>query len=201
MYLDFYREIDNINLHKLNKHTVFIQSDIDILEKVDIEEIIEEEIDMLDLKDNFLPKGLTPLEDLFYSNDVPKKPKMEPVRSHIEECNIGIELKPKMIKLYKSLPPWEKEQYINILNEYQDVFAWSYEDLKPYDTNIIQHKIPIKDDKKPFKQKLRRINLFLLPLIEKEVKHMYDAQIIAPTRYSDWVSNLVPTRNKTMCRL
>ena len=26
---------------------------------------------------------------------------------------------------------------------------------------------------------------------------MYDAQIIAPIRYSDWVSNLVPTRNKT----
>ena len=30
---------------------------------------------MLDLKDNFLPKGLTPLEDLFDSNDVPKNPK------------------------------------------------------------------------------------------------------------------------------
>ena len=26
---------------------------------------------------------------------------------------------------------------------------------------------------------------------------MYDAQIIAPIRYSDWVSNLVPTRKKT----
>ena len=25
---------------------------------------------------------------------------------------------------------------------------------------------------------------------------MYDAQIIAPIRYSNWVSNLVPTRNK-----
>ena len=26
---------------------------------------------------------------------------------------------------------------------------------------------------------------------------MYEAQIIAPIRYSDWVSNLVPTRKKT----
>ena len=26
---------------------------------------------------------------------------------------------------------------------------------------------------------------------------MYDAQIISPIRYSDWVSNLVPTRKKT----
>ena len=102
-----------------------------------------------------------------------------------------------MIKFSKSLPPQEKEKYIELLKEYQDVFAWSYEDLKAYDTNIIQHKIPIKDDQKPFKQKLRRINSVLLPLIEKEVKRMYDAQIIAPIRYSDWVSNLVPTRKKT----
>lgn len=101
---------------------------------------------MLDLKYTFLPKGLTPLEDLFDSNDVPKNPKMEPVRSDIEECNIGTELKPKMIKLSKYLPPQEKEQYIDLLKEYQDVFAWSYEDLKAYDTNIIQQKIPIKDD-------------------------------------------------------
>ena len=77
------------------------------------------------------------------------------------------------------------------------MFAWSYEDLKAYDTDIIQHKIPIKYDQKPFKRKLRRINPVLLPLIEKEVKRMYDAQIIAPIRYSDWVSNLVPTRKKT----
>jgi len=35
-----------------------------------------------------------------------------------------------------------------------------------------------------------------MPLIEKEVKRMYEAQIIAPTRYSYWVSNLVSTRKK-----
>ena len=93
---------------------------------------------MLDLKDNFLPKGLTPLEDLFDSNDVPKNPKMEIVKSDIEECNIGTQTKPKMIKLSKYLPPQEKEKCIQLLKEYQDVFAWSYEDLKAYDTNIIQ---------------------------------------------------------------
>ena len=37
----------------------------------------------------------------------------------------------------------------------------------------------------------------LLPLIEKEVKRMFEAGIIAPIRFSEWVSNLVPTRKKT----
>ena len=44
---------------------------------------------------------------------------------------------------------------------------WEYSDLKTYDKNIIQHKIPLEKDTIPFKQKLRPINLVLLPLIEK----------------------------------
>ena len=36
-----------------------------------------------------------------------------------------------------------------------------------------------------------------MPSIEKEVKIMFDAQTIAPIRYSDQISNLVTTRKKT----
>ena len=104
---------------------------------MEIDKIISEETEVINLKDNFLPKGLTPLENLFYSNDVLRKPKMESLRSDIEECNIGTNENPKLIKLSKSLPPTEKVKYIEFLKEFQDVFAWSYEDLKSYDTNII----------------------------------------------------------------
>jgi hypothetical protein len=107
---------------------------------------------------------------LFDFNDVSKKPKIEPTGAEVEECNIGTEQEQKMIKLSKSLPPAEKKKYINLFKEFIDVFAWSYEDLKSYDTNIIHHKIRIKEDQKHFKQKLRRINLRLMPLIEKEIK-------------------------------
>ena len=69
--------------------------------------------------------------------------------------------------------------------------------MKSYDTNIIQHKIPLKENQKPFKQKLRRINPVVVPLVEKEIKKMYDAGIIVPLRYSEWVSNLVSVRKET----
>lgn len=101
-----------------------------------------------------------------------------------------------MIKLSKTLPPDQKLKYVEQFKEFQDVFAWSYEDLKSYDTFVIQHTIPLKENKKPFKQKLKRINPVLLPLSEKEVKRMYEAGIIAPIRFSEWVSNLVPTMKK-----
>ena len=69
--------------------------------------------------------------------------------------------------------------------------------MKTYDTNIIQHTIPIKPNQKPFRQKLRRINPKLLPSIEKEMNRLYKAGIIIPIRFSDWISNLVPVHKKT----
>ena len=55
------------------------------------------------------------------------------------------------------------------MKKFSDVFAWNYDDLKVYDTSIIQHTIPIKEDEKPFIKKLRRINPLLLPLVEKKL--------------------------------
>src|ERR1700733_1020525 len=37
----------------------------------------------------------------------------------------------------------------------------------------------------------------LLPAMEQEVQKMYVAKMIAPIIFSDWISNLVPTRKKT----
>jgi hypothetical protein len=83
------------------------------------------------------------------------------------------------------------------LKEFVDVFAWTYEDLKTYDTSIIEHKIPLKEEAKLFRQKLIQINPMLLPVMEREVKKLLDAQIVVPLRYSKWVTNLVLVRKKS----
>ena len=72
----------------------------------------------------------------------------------------------------------------------------AFEDLKVYNTAIIQHTIPTKEYQKPFKQNLRRINPLLLPLVEKEVKKLFDSKIVVPIRFSKWLANLVPVRKK-----
>jgi len=177
--------------------TIFNTNNIKEIQQISWEEVADAEAEVIQLKDNFLPTGLTPLEDIFDSNDVPRKPKMQPLNAAIEECDIGTVEKPKIIKLSTSLPPDQKPKYIDLFKEFQDVFAWGYEDLKSYDTSVIQHTIPLKPNKKPFKKKLRRINPMLLPSIEKELQKMFKAGIIAPIRFSDWISNLVPTRKKT----
>lgn len=80
-------EID-INALDVDKPTKFTKVEINNLEKLEIEEIIIDDSEILNLKNSFFPKGLVPLEDLFDSNDVAIKPKMDPLRSDIEECNI-----------------------------------------------------------------------------------------------------------------
>ena len=118
------------------------------------------------------------MEKLFDHNDVAKNPKVKPIENVVEDRNIGTEENPKIIKLSRNFPVKEKEEYVNLMKKYTDVFAWSYEDLKEYNTSIIQHTIPIKPGGKPFRQKLRRINPKLLPIIEKEIKKLFDAKII-----------------------
>jgi len=112
------------------------------------------------------------------------------------DCNISIAEHPRMVKISKALTIEHINRYINLLKEHLDVFAWSYEELRTYDTKIIQHKVPLRLNVKPFRQKLRRINPALFPVIEKEVKKLLDAKIIVPLRYSSWVANLVPVRKK-----
>ena len=94
------------------------------------------------------------------------------------------------------MPAKEKDESVNLMKEYVDVFAWSYDDLKEYDTSIIQHTFPIKPRKKPVRQKLSRINPMLFPIIEKEIKNLFYAKIFVTLRFSKWVANLVPVRKK-----
>jgi hypothetical protein len=151
---------------------------------------------MLVLKSNQIPKGLIPLERLFDPNDVPIKSTLQPQPEEVEDCDLGTEKEPRLVKISKFLPPKVKDKYKDLLKQYKDVFSWSYDELKTYETSIIDHKIPLKPGVKPFRQKLRQINPILLPVIEKEVKKILDAKIIVPLRYSDWVANLVPVRKK-----
>ena len=79
--------------------TIFDNKNILELKQMHLDEIAKAEAEVIELKDNFLPTGLTPLEDIFDANDIPKKPKIQPLNAAIEDYNIGTIEKPKMIKL------------------------------------------------------------------------------------------------------
>jgi hypothetical protein len=153
--------------------------------------------EIIQMKNNIISKGLVSLEKLFDENDMAKNPKIIASTKDVEYYNIGTEENPNMIKLSKMFSPEVKKDYIKLMKDFPDVFVWSYDDLKVYDIKVIQHVIPLKEDHKPFKLKLRWINPLLLSLIEKEVKKMFDAKIIICLQFSKCVANLVPIRKKS----
>jgi len=67
-------------------------------------------MEVLQLKDNVIPKGLIPLEELFDQDDVAQKPSLTPTEKGVEDVNIGLAENPKMVKLSKALPPQVKEK-------------------------------------------------------------------------------------------
>lgn len=154
------------------------------------------EKDIIQFSTNSIPKGLVPLEELFDNNDVAKCPGVKPNNEEVHDVNIGTEQDPKVVKVTSKLPQEIKEKYIQLLQKNVDVFVWSYEDLKFYDTDVIKHTIPLKENENYFKKKLRRLNPLLYPMIEKDIKKLFEAKIIVSLRHSKRLENVIPMRKK-----
>jgi hypothetical protein len=112
------------------------------------------------MEDNNILKGLTPLESSFSSSDVgnKEKHKEEDSKRKVGETislNIGTPDCPKNVKIGAQCTDKEKLKFTKLLHEFQDVFSWSYEDLRGFDPALIQHYIPIKEGIKPVRQKTK----------------------------------------------
>jgi hypothetical protein len=154
-------------------------------------------LEVINLQNNTLPKGCVPLENLFDKYDVFKRKRPNKQVDEALEFNIGTEIDPRMVKIGKGTTKKERLEILTLVKEFKDTFAWNYDELKAYRGNVIQHAIPLVEGAKPFRQKLRHINPKLAGQIQKELQKMVDAGIIAPIRYSSWMSNLVVVRKKT----
>jgi hypothetical protein len=96
------------------------------------------------LPSNHIPKGLVPLDNFFEKNDVSLKVKGSSENVDVTECKLGTEEDPKYVKVSSSLSKEKRVEYVKLLKDFVDVFSWKYEHLRTYDTNIIEHKIPLK---------------------------------------------------------
>ena len=110
--------------------------------------------------------------------------------------NLGSDSKPQNVNLGLNLTPEESDAFIKLMSKNKNVFSWNYEDLKTYDTSVIQHTIPMLSDVKPVQQKLRKSHPNPEGQIKIELNKLLNAKIIFPVRHSNWVSNMVPVRKK-----
>ena len=85
------------------------------------------------------------------------------------------------------------------------MFAWSYQDMPGLDTDIVVHRLLLREECMPVKQKLRRVKPEMLLKIKEEVKKQLDAGFLEMAKYPQWVANIVLVSKKDgkvrMCRL
>ena len=71
---------------------------------------------------------------------------IQPHEEPIEMINLGTEIDRKEVKIGVNLEVKVKQRLIQMLHDYVEIFAWSYEDMLGLDTNIVVHRLPTKED-------------------------------------------------------
>jgi len=139
-------------------------------------------------------------ESLFTKDDNSKNLLEEVSLRKVQETrkvNIGTNSSQKYVNMGVNCTIEEVDQYVSLFKEYLDVFAWTYDDLKSYDKTIFQHTIPLREETKPVKQKIRMMTPKLKPLVKIKVEKLNKAGIMYPIRHFDWLPDPVIVRKKT----
>src|SRR3954470_15950016 len=119
-----------------------------------------------------------------------------PHKEPLEKINLGSEEDKKEVTIGSLLDTDIKSKLTDLLKEYADVFAWSYQDMPGLDTNIVQHYLPLKPECPPVKQKLRRTHPDMANKIKVEVQKQLDAGFLITSEYPQWLANIVPVPKK-----
>ncbi|XP_050889100.1 uncharacterized protein LOC127094288 [Lathyrus oleraceus] len=103
---------------------------------------------------------------------------IQPLKELMEVINLGSEEDRKEVKVGALLAPEVKERMMELLREYTDVFAWSYQDMPGLDTDIVEHRLPLRPECPPIKQKLIRTRSDMAIKIKEEVQKQIDASFL-----------------------
>ena len=79
--------------------------------------------------------------------------KIEPMEPTFENINLGNDENPRLIKIGLTLSEQERKDLKELIAKFQEVLAWSYEDMLGIDLEIAQHDA--HSHMVPIKQKLR----------------------------------------------
>ena len=117
-------------------------------------------------------------------------------QEEVEMINLGNKGEEKKVKIGTSLIEEIRQQLYTLLKEFKDIFAWSYEDMPGLDPEIIQHRLPLKPECHPIKQRLRIMKSEVSLKIKEEVKKQFNAEFLAIAQYPQWVANVVSVPKK-----
>src|SRR5512144_1857097 len=109
----------------------------------------------------------------------------------LEEIDIGPGDRPRPTFISKNVSAEFRAKLIELLKEYRDCFAWEYFEMPGLSRSIVEHWLPIKPGYRPYQQPPRRCKADMYDAIKAEITHLYYVGFTRPSRYAEWVSNIV----------
>ena len=115
----------------------------------------------------------------------------------LEDFNLGTKEDPKNVRICAELPVEFKLNLQKLLQEFKDVFAWQYTDMKGVDPRFCQHKINLKKDVVPVVQRRYRMNPNFAKQVKEEIDKLLKVGFIYPVHQVTWLSPIVivPKKN------
>ena len=118
------------------------------------------------------------------------------VHDPMEEVNLDIVEEPRITDIGSLLSTNLKEQIMSLLKEFKDCFTWNYDEKLGLDRGLMEHRLPIRPEFHPFQQPPRRMSNEVELKVKKEIEKVLKAKFIKPTRYVQWLENIVLVMKK-----
>jgi hypothetical protein len=120
---------------------------------------------------------------------------------HLEEVDIGDGVTPRPTFVKRNLSVDYKKKLVELLREYVDCFAWSYQEMSGLSHDLVEHQLPIKAGFRPLKQHARCYNPLMHDRIKEKIYRLLKANFIRPCRYAEWICNIVPMEKKVFGKI
>ncbi|GAA0141577.1 hypothetical protein LIER_02694 [Lithospermum erythrorhizon] len=105
----------------------------------------------------------------------------------LKEVNLGTVEYPRPTYVNTLLTPAEEVEYIALLTEFRDAFAWTYTEMTGLDPKVVVHHLAMKKSARPVKQGQRRFRPELVPTTEEEVNRLINAGFIREVLYPTYL--------------
>ncbi|XP_012830533.1 PREDICTED: uncharacterized protein LOC105951629 [Erythranthe guttata] len=127
-----------------------------------------------------------------------KRPRVDPEDkiNHVQPMDelMMIDLVPGMMKqtrISKDLEPPLRDELIALLRSNEDIFAWQPSDLTGISPRTVVHRLNLRPECRPVKQKRRHFGTEKDEIRHKEVQRLLDIGHIREIQFPTWLSNAV----------
>ena len=111
---------------------------------------------------------------------------VDPTKSH--DVTIAPD---RVIQLGNALDPAEEKEYVALLYNNHDNFAWTHMDLKGVSPELVEHRIDLVEGAVPVRTRQYRLNPKYSLMVKQELEKLLEAGVIYPVLNSEWVSPIV----------